>query len=58
MNQVDTSVELVGQLSPAEADLAGAFEEDALSLTDALASVNDDVLPASAMLAEVPAIKE
>jgi len=49
MNQQETNKELAGQLSPAEADLAGAFEEDALNLGDALASVTDEALPASAM---------
>lgn len=49
MNQQETSVELTGELSPVEAELAGAFEEDALSLQDAQESTEDEALPPSAM---------
>lgn len=49
MNQQEMSVELKGQLSPAEAELAGAFEEDALGLEDAMASAIYQALPPSAM---------
>ena len=34
--------DVAGELSPAEAQLVGAFPEDALTEEDALASVGDD----------------
>ncbi len=42
--------EVNGKLSPAEAELAGAFVEDALSEADARDSVDDEALtPAEAL---------
>ncbi len=48
--KINDDDEVAGKLSPAEAELAGAFVEDALSEADALASVGDDALtPAEAL---------
>lgn len=44
MGNEQIKAESFGSLSPAEAELAGAFGEDALSFEDALASVGDDAL--------------
>lgn len=51
MNQQEMNIELKGQLSAAEAELAGAFEEDALDLQAAEASVGDEALSPEAMQA-------
>lgn len=51
MQNKEMHVEFAGELSAAEAALAGAFPEDALSAADALASVNDEALSPAEMLA-------
>lgn len=47
------NVEVSGSLSPAEAELAGAFTEDALSFEDAAASLGDDALSDSEIQAAI-----
>ena len=47
---MNTNVDVAGEVTPAEAQLVGAFPEDALSEEDALASVGDDAeSPAEAL---------
>jgi hypothetical protein len=53
MGNEQINAESFGSLSQAEAELAGAFGEDALSLDDALASVGDDALSDSEIQAAI-----